>query len=79
MELKKQYLKKPATPTDLENKLLEAAQILNKLRESSTNWQTHFGSYYKTEMQKWERKADKFLAENIVDVELEEQPKILID
>ncbi len=76
--LVKKFALKPATHKETEAKLLQALQILKRLRETSTLWQTHFG-VYKQNMLTWERNADKFLSENIVEVEVEEQPKILTD
>jgi hypothetical protein len=78
MALKKPFLIKPNTQEEAETKLLQVTQILKKLRESSTLWQLHFGSYYKNEMLFWQQKADDFLKQNIVDVDVAEN-KILID
>lgn len=78
MNNKKKYLKKPITPQDAEDKLLIAAQIIKRLRETSIKWQTNYGAAYKQAMQYWERKADDFLTENIAEIEIQ-QPKILID
>jgi hypothetical protein len=78
MALKK-FLLKPATHKETEAKLLEATQILKRLLETSTHWQKHFGATNRNEMLRWEKKAFDFINENIVEVEIDVEPKILID
>ena len=66
MDQKKKQILQPTTKENAETKLLEAANIILRLRETTKLWQLHYGSYYKAEMQRWERNADNFLKENIV-------------
>jgi hypothetical protein len=45
--------------------LLEVANILKRLRETTKFWEEHFGAHAKVAKKTWEASADKWLAEHI--------------
>lgn len=54
---------------DLKEGLLEVANILNHLRETTKFWEQHYGSEPKLQKKRWEKKADEWLSKHCIKVD----------